>query len=138
MAEAPDPLSALAWLVEAGADEAVGDVPADRFQAKAPKTSNPPLERGSKNPKDFSGRSTGPTFNSPSPKPASQIPPLPQGEGGDSIGDAIALARASNSLAELKAALEGFDGCALKRSATNTVFADGNPAHRIMFIGEAP
>ncbi len=56
----------------------------------------------------------------------------------DSIGTAIDLARAANSLAELKAALEGFDGCALKRGATNTVFADGNPASRVMFIGEAP
>jgi DNA polymerase len=35
-------------------------------------------------------------------------------------------------------ALEGFEGCELKRSATRTVFADGNPAARIMFIGEAP
>jgi DNA polymerase len=34
--------------------------------------------------------------------------------------------------------MEGFDGCALKRSATNTVFADGTPQGRVMFIGEAP
>ncbi|MEI9932081.1 MAG: uracil-DNA glycosylase [Rhizomicrobium sp.] len=54
------------------------------------------------------------------------------------IGTALTLARSANSLAELKAALTGFDGCALKKSATNTVFADGNPTHRIMFIGEAP
>jgi len=133
MGAAPDPLSALAWLVEAGADEAMGDVPADRFQTKTSRASNPPLEGGSKNPKG-----TVPAFTAPTPKSASQIPTLPQADSGDSIGDAIALARAANSLAELKAALEGFDGCALKRSATNTVFADGNPAHRIMFIGEAP
>jgi uracil-DNA glycosylase len=56
----------------------------------------------------------------------------------DFIGTAQALARSAASLAELKSALEGFDGCALKKSATNTVFADGNPASRIMFIGEAP
>jgi len=42
------------------------------------------------------------------------------------------------SLAELKAALEGFDGCALKKNCAHTVFADGNPLSRIMFIGEAP
>jgi DNA polymerase len=48
------------------------------------------------------------------------------------------IAARTNSLIELKAALEAFDGCALKKSATNTVFADGTPAHRIMFIGEAP
>jgi len=38
----------------------------------------------------------------------------------------------------LKAALESFDGCGLKRTATNTVFADGAPEGRVMFIGEAP
>src|SRR6185437_1557827 len=127
MAAAPDPLSALAWLVEAGADEAVGDVPADRFQAKTPKPSSPPLERGSKSPKDFpasakatagqeehlvrrsfseggSGRGTVPGVPYPSPKSASQISTLPQGENGDSVGYAIALARAAGSLAELKTA----------------------------------
>jgi DNA polymerase len=31
-----------------------------------------------------------------------------------------------------------FDGCALKRTATTTVFADGVPAARLMFVGEAP
>ena len=48
------------------------------------------------------------------------------------------LARACTTLAELKAAVEAFEGCALKRYATNTVFADGTPAHRILFIGESP
>ena len=66
---------------------------------------------------------------------------LPQGEGGreqDNIGTAQSLARAVTTLAELKAAMEGFDGCALKKNCTSTVFADGNPLSRIMFIGEAP
>jgi len=69
----------------------------------------------------------------------STLPLMGGGNGGeDSIGSAQALARAANTLAELKAALEGFEGCALKRTATNTVFADGNPLSRIMLIGEAP
>jgi uracil-DNA glycosylase family 4 len=50
----------------------------------------------------------------------------------------MALAAAARTLAELKAAVEGFEGCALKENCANTVFADGNPASRIMFIGEAP
>jgi uracil-DNA glycosylase family 4 len=137
-------LSALTWLVEAGADEAIGEEAVDRFAAKKPQPnpslmSNPPLEGGSKNAEHFSGRRQAPvTEFRPSPKAAARVSTLPQGEGGDSIGDAIALARAANSLPELKAALESFDGCALKRSATNTVFADGNPASRILLIGEAP
>ena len=47
------------------------------------------------------------------------------------------MAGAARTLEELRAAMEIFDGCALKRSATNTVFADGVPGN-VMFIGEAP
>ena len=135
-----DALSALAWLVEAGADEAIGETPVDRFAARPnpPLTSNPPLEGGSKFAKQISGRSEQPA-KYPSPKNPSDFSILPQGEGSDDpIGDALALARAATNLAELKAALERFEGCALKKSATNTVFADGNPESRILFIGEAP
>ncbi len=147
-----DPLATLAWLVEAGAEEAVGDEPVDRFAKKKPATDvRPSPEGGSKvdsrdSATTASGRGGGSRAD-PSPKFASQISILPQGEGQkptvllsepDSIGTAQSLARAANSLAELKSALEGFDGCALKRAATNTVFADGNPMSRIMFIGEAP
>lgn len=45
---------------------------------------------------------------------------------------------AIGSLGELRAALERFDGCDLRRTATNLVFADGNPEAELMFIGEAP
>jgi len=137
MADPTHPLAALAWLVEAGADEAIGEEPVDRFAAKKPgPTPHPPLEGGSKFAEQISGRGPA-TSNITPPRSSYAASTLPQGEG-DSIGNAQALARAANSLAELKAALEGFEGCALKRSATNTVFADGNPASRIMFIGEAP
>ena len=34
--------------------------------------------------------------------------------------------------------MQEFDGCALKRTATQLVFADGVPGSRIMFVGEAP
>ena len=42
------------------------------------------------------------------------------------------------TLEDLKFALQAFDGCALKKTASNLVFADGNPAADIMLIGEAP
>ena len=41
-------------------------------------------------------------------------------------------------LDSLRAALEKFEGCALKQTATNLVFARGNPDAPVMFIGEAP
>jgi len=51
---------------------------------------------------------------------------------------ARALADKSNSLAELKENLLSFDRCMLKKTATNTVFGEGNPQAKVMFIGEAP
>ena len=47
-------------------------------------------------------------------------------------------ARSAASLEALRAILEGFEGCALKTTAKQLVFADGNPQARIMFVGEAP
>lgn len=85
-------LAALQWLVESGADEAIGEAPVNRL---------------------------------PSPKPVPSTGP-----------DAIAAA--CHSLEQLRAALEAFEGCELKRHATNLVFADGNPSGGIMLIGEAP
>ena len=145
MAANPDTLSTLAWLVEAGADEAVLEEPVNRLVAKA----HPLPMGGSKSAEQISGRGSAQTPGpAPSPKMPSASSILPQGEGAkgsapaavdtDSIGRAMEIATACNSLAELKAALESFDGCALKKTATNTVFADGTPANHIMFIGEAP
>ena len=47
-------------------------------------------------------------------------------------------ARSAASLDELRAILDGFQGCALRATATQLVFADGNPQARVMFVGEAP
>jgi uracil-DNA glycosylase family 4 len=47
-------------------------------------------------------------------------------------------ARNVSTLDELRACLEGFDGCNLRLTAKNLVFADGNPKARVMFVGEAP
>src|SRR5207253_8002201 len=52
-----------------------------------------------------------------------------------SAGD---LAAAARDLTELAEALAAFDGCPLKKTATNLVFGDGNPAARVMLVGEAP
>ncbi|HEX3756624.1 MAG TPA: uracil-DNA glycosylase [Rhizomicrobium sp.] len=108
-----DPLSTLNWLVEAGADEAIGDAPVDRFAQKAPV----------------------PPSRVPQARPAAQAGPSSPSP--DAIGAAMEMAGRAMTLEELRAAMEAFDGCALKRSATNTVFADGIPGY-VMFIGEAP
>jgi uracil-DNA glycosylase family 4 len=54
------------------------------------------------------------------------------------IRDAAQLAANANTLDELRAAVESFEGCALKATAMRTVFADGNPEARVMFVGEGP
>ena len=47
-------------------------------------------------------------------------------------------AKAASSLEELREMLRHFEGCALRATATQLVFADGNPQSRVMFVGEAP
>ena len=48
------------------------------------------------------------------------------------------LANSCHNLFELQQALFKFDGCNLKKMATNTVFGDGNVSSKILVIGEAP
>lgn len=48
------------------------------------------------------------------------------------------LAAKATNLAELEGAIRSFDGLAVKKTATNLVFADGNPKARVMLVGEAP
>jgi DNA polymerase len=54
------------------------------------------------------------------------------------VENARALAAAAGSILELRAAVEGFDGCALKATARNTVFADGALEAQVLLLGEAP
>lgn len=115
-----DPLAVLTWLVEAGADEAIAEAPINRLVAK-PANAAVPM----------------PAAPRSIPSPAAKAPEI-KASGEDPIGDAIAAATAATSLAELKAAMENFEGSTLKRGATNTVFADGTPAGRVMILGEAP
>ncbi|MGH6878905.1 MAG: uracil-DNA glycosylase [Rhizomicrobium sp.] len=114
-------IAALRWLVEAGADEAIGEAPVNRFRPVADQAA-------------ARARVEAPQVVR---RPAAVAQPSPV-KSTDQIGRAMELAAACTTLAELKAALERFDGCALKRHATRMVFADGTPARRILFIGEAP
>lgn len=54
------------------------------------------------------------------------------------VEDAKALAAAAGSVSELRAAVESFNGCALKATARTTVFSDGPDDARVLLIGEAP
>lgn len=56
----------------------------------------------------------------------------------ENIDTALKLASNCKDLTELNAAILEFEGCSLKKTASNTVFCDGNPDSDIMIIGEAP
>ena len=113
----------LDWQAELGADEAIGDSPRDRYAepAEAP----------------FAGAARRPAAPAPARKPAAPAP-APAAPAIDPVAEARHLAAAAHDLAALAEAEAGFEHCELKRGARNFVFADGNPAARVMILGEAP
>jgi DNA polymerase len=115
MPATPSELALLRWYVEMGADEAIGWEAQDRLAPKARAAA--PVRAAPAAP-------AAPL--SPSPNAAAPMPAV-NGE-----------AAAATGLAELEAAVRAFEGCALKRTATNTVFADGVQGAPLMIIGEAP
>ena len=109
----------LEWYRAAGVDLAVSENPANRFLRPAPPQGQ--AASAARNPARGS---------TPSPSPSSDIHSDPQ--------SARELSAAATTLDELRAALEAFEGCGLKATATQLVFADGNPEADVMLIGEAP
>ena len=73
----------------------------------------------------------------PPEAPAAPVRPAP-GRAPDVAMAAETAAAAAADLPALRAALAAFDGCGLKETASNLVFADGNPDADLMLIGEAP
>lgn len=75
----------------------------------------------------------------PAAPPPPAAPRLKRSPAADSsLENARALAAAAKTISELRAAVEGFDGCALKATARNTVFADGALEAEVLLLGEAP
>jgi uracil-DNA glycosylase family 4 len=122
-------LALLRWYVEMGADEAIGEIAPNRLLPPKPAVIQPPAP---------------PT----APAPMTARPPAqaalvaPPGTFAESLAEAAQSARrlaaSADSIEALAARVAGFEDCPLKRTATKTVFIDGNPAAPIMFIGEAP
>ncbi len=116
-------LAQLAWLVELGATEAIAEQPVNRFEMAEP-------ARGA-------GRQQ--TAVAPSAAPVTDPAASPDRASPDeAVAVARRLAEGAGDLAALRAAIDAFEGCELKKGARNLVFADGNPAARLMIIGEAP
>src|SRR3712207_4212907 len=119
--------------VEAGVDCALDETPHDRFaESEAPRTAASPRQEAAP------VRSPAPVRQSPKAPPPRSLPRAAAGAPDDAATAAREQVRQARSLEELEAVLASFDGCALKFSAKNLAFADGNPEGRVMLVGEAP
>jgi uracil-DNA glycosylase len=138
-------LELLAFYQEAGVDALVGETPIDRFADAQIASSGPaggrdfPLDRreGGAPPRQISGLRQSPSPSLPRMKEesaAGSSPPSPEA----AVMAARESARNAASLDDLRAILDRFEGCALRATATQLVFADGNPQARVMLVGEAP
>jgi uracil-DNA glycosylase family 4 len=124
----------IAFYLEAGADALIGEEPVDRMAEEAP----PPARSIAK---DIESVRLGP--KSPPPlrtesaadrRAAAAPPASPE----IAVMAAREAARKAKTLDELRSLLVDFEGCALRATATQLVFADGTPGSRVMFVGEAP
>jgi len=116
-------LAALRFYLDAGVDEAIDDIALDRTVAPPPQPLTQRLQ-----PVAAQARA---------PLPAAGRPAVAVG-GDIALAEAERLARAAPDLEALKAAIAGFEGSGLKATASNIVFADGNPDSQVMLVGEAP
>jgi len=127
----------LEWYQAMGAGEAIAGSPQDWFADVAPLRAfaSPSIE----------------TAAPPAAKPAPQERKPPQRQEnaaaapkvlsaapGQDVMAARELSRSARDLGELRSLLEGFEGCALKKTATRLCLSRGSPDARIMLIGEAP
>ncbi|MES2729332.1 MAG: uracil-DNA glycosylase [Pseudomonadota bacterium] len=109
-------IAALQFQVESGVASAIADVPVDKTVMAVPSLPSempPPVQR------------------------ASAVASEPMGSVAATLA-ACAAASQANTLEELEAAIRAFDGLAIRQTAMNCVFADGNPKADVMVIGEAP
>lgn len=123
----------LAFYAEAGVDEALTDEPVDRFAARETRPAAP-------------ARQAEPARSAPAlpgrAEPRMQPPAAPKAPVAVPDDGQVALARQraaqAATLDELRRHMAEFDGCNLKFTAKNLVFADGNPEADVMLVGEAP
>ncbi len=123
-------LAALDWQIELGADEAIGDLPIDRYAVSAQARAEAEAARKAL---PQVGGQRGARAGRPDARPGS-----PPSHADESQADARALAAGCDSLETLRQAVADWDGSPLKRGARNCVFSDGQPGARVMIVGEAP
>src|SRR5215468_7419933 len=123
---------------EAGVDALLEETPTDRFasdQASAAPAARAEVARPKAEASAAAtARSVPARERELASRAAAAVPTSPDA----AVMAARAAAKSAASLVELRAMLERFEGCALRATASQLVFADGNPQARVMFVGEAP
>ena len=121
----------LAFYAEAGVDAALTEEPSNRFAADETRAAAAarPIDRP-RPAAPTAEHNQAPVFTAP--RMAVAVP--------DEGQVALARKRAEKAatLDELRQHMAEFEGCNLKFTAKNLVFADGNPAADVMLVGEAP
>lgn len=140
----------LRFYIDAGADECIGDTALDRTQLERPapqqraaqSAGQPTGQPSNRNPASVAQQMRAPADRGPVERGGGERPaagPTPAMLSAQAMLTAARQsALACHGIAELAKAVAAFDGCALKATATNTVFARGNSEAPLMLIGEAP
>jgi uracil-DNA glycosylase family 4 len=134
----------LSFYAEAGVDALVGETPLDRLSVARIDLAPPAIIEPTLDVEQASERA--PVTRAPEIRP--RIVPAPSPESNFAAAAPAApdiavmaareAARTAASLVDLRDILSKFEGCALRSTAKQLVFADGNPQARVMFVGEAP
>ena len=127
----------IAFYLDAGVDSLLGEQPIDRF-ADEVKVVPPRERRRTDGEADRIGGNSRAARPQDDTSPARFREPAPPASPEAAVMAAREAAKSARSLDELRALLEAFEGCMLRVTATQLVFADGNPKARVMFVGEAP
>ncbi|WP_417249752.1 uracil-DNA glycosylase [Celeribacter sp.] len=102
----------LEWQIELGASDPISEAPINRFEV--PKSAPKPAAKAA---------------TPPAPVETPEVDPQ---------AEAVAAAKRADSLDALRAEMNAFAHCDLKKGARNLVFCDGDPRARVMVVGEAP
>lgn len=122
----------LAFYADAGVDTPLEETPQDRL-TEAPPTPRATVETA---PTVASKREAGVSAPQvPAAIPFAQAVAVPDET---QVLRARALAQEAKTIGELQEILANFEGCNLKFTAKNLVFADGNPESGLMLVGETP
>lgn len=115
----------LEWYITAGVDETCGSQPWDKVPEKVVSVAKPVSVRQPLTPA----------------VPDDNVRPATTELAQDTLTacqNARELSMKTETLDELRALVEGFEGCALRMTANKTVFGYGSPTADLLLVGEAP